>query len=346
MATDNTYRIKLGSQIASSSLSESTQQLLSLKVELTMDGVGGSCEIELAGGNNTATAAKPGDEVTVDLDSGNGKVRVFTGEVEMTQAAATTQRVIANDSLVKLTNLEVEAAFEDVNVDFIVKQLLSEAKITAGKIDKGPKLASYILHRGPRAFRHIQHLAELCGADFYSDGEGAAHFVSPQKSGADHNFTYGENVMALDLYTLPPVFDSVEVWGEGAASTKGADKFHWLATDISGVSAKAMLSDDYQLQSGKTGKRPRQINCGALRSGEAAQQVADGQITSLATRRIKGYLKVFASPSVEPGDHIKITDLPQEHAAAEALRADSVLRVRRVIHEMDRRRGFVTRMDF
>ncbi len=264
----------------------------------------------------------------------------------MSQLETTTQRVLASDSLVKLTGLEIEAAFEDVNVDFIVKQLLSEANITAGKVDKGPKLASYVLHRGPRAFRHIQHLAKLCGADFYSDGEGAAHFVAPKKGAANHDFSYRENVMSLDLYALPPVFDSVEVWGEGAASSKGAEKFYWLATDISGVSAKAMLSDDYQLQSGKLGKRPLQLNCGELRSGEAAQQLAEGYIESLASRRIKGFLKVFATPGVEPGDYIKITELPDDHAAAEALQAGSVLRVRRVLHELDRNQGFVTRMDF
>lgn len=346
MVTGNAYRIKIGTQIASSQQRETTQQLLSLKVELSMDGVGGHCEIELAGGENTAAAAKPGDEVTIDLDAGDGKVRVFTGEVEMIQVETNTQRVLAHDGLVKLTGLEVEAGFEDVNVDFIVKQLLSEANITAGTIDKGPKLASYILQRGPRVFRHIQQLAKLCGADFYTDGEGKAHFVAPKKASADHVFNYGENITMLDLHEVQPVFDSVEVWGEGAASSKGADKFYWLATDISGVASKAMLSEDYQLQSGQSGKRPLQINCGEVRSGEAAQQVADAQIAALAARRVKGYLKVFAIPGIEPGDHVNITGLPAGHAAAEALKTDSVLRVRRVLHQLDRSQGMVTRMDF
>jgi len=344
MALAVAYHIKIGSQTASSNARENDRLLLSLIAELNMDGVGGRCSVEL-GGTQYKTPP-PGDAVSVGLDGGDGMVAVFTGEVEAVQVGATSQRIYASDGLVKLGRLDVEAAYEDVNVDFIVKDLLQQAEVDAGKVEKGPKLASYVLHRGPRALRHIQHLAEICGADFYSDGEGKAHFTVPAKGGADHSFLYGENILSLDLQHPPPVHDSVEVWGEGAASSKGADKFYWLATDLSGVSDKAAVDDDGKVSTGKPGKRPLHITHGAVRSGETAQALAKAHMAALSARWVRGRLKVFARPGVEPGNLVEIKDLPEDHAAAGALKDNRLLRVRRVSHQLDRNQGFVTRMDF
>ena len=66
----------------------------------------------------------------------------------------------------------------------------------------------------------------------------------PKTGSADHRFKFGETITHLAVQKIAPAFDSVEVWGEGAASAKGADKAHWLSTDLSGVSAKASVAAD------------------------------------------------------------------------------------------------------
>ena len=47
---------------------------------------------------------------------------------------------------------------------------------------------------------------------------------------------------------------------------------------------------------------------------------------------------------MQPGDLVKLDDIPEGHAAS-ALAADQVLHVRRVRHALSAKRGFVTRME-
>ncbi|MFC1747182.1 hypothetical protein ACFL2V_00090 [Pseudomonadota bacterium] len=344
MAVQVAYKIKIGRQLASSQQRESNLQLLALKTELSMDDVGGRCEVSLVGGEGTPIAGKIGDEVTVELDAGNGAKRVFTGEVESLQTDANTQRIIASDGLVKLARMDIEAGFEQVNVDFIVKQLLDDAGLTAGEVEKGPQLAAYTLHRGPRALQHMRNLARLCGVDLFTDGEGHAHFVAEKESSKEYRLKYGESILTLDLKSEPPLFDGIAVQGEGAASSKGAEKFHWLPSDLTGVSATAALSEKGQAKPNAKVKRALQFSSGAVRSGEAATYVAEQHMKAIAARQIRGRIKIFAKPGIEPGDHISIDALPDNHVATELLQKNNRLRVRCVRHELDRTRGFITHM--
>ncbi|MCK6376058.1 MAG: hypothetical protein L6Q69_18435, partial [Zoogloea sp.] len=66
------FRIQVGGATASSTASESTRQLLQLRVELDMDGPAAHCFIELADGLPPAS----GDPVEVKLDVGSGMVAV------------------------------------------------------------------------------------------------------------------------------------------------------------------------------------------------------------------------------------------------------------------------------
>jgi hypothetical protein len=230
-----------------------------------------------------------------------------------------------------------------VDLDFIVKDLLQQSGQAVGTVSSGPKLSVYLLHRGVRALRHILKLAKLCGADLYTDGEGKVHFTTPRKGPADHRFSYGATVLDLDLSRTRPVFDGVILWGEGAASSKGADKAHWLTTDLAGVGAKTALDEAGETVGGKAGKHPIQITDGAVRSGETAQACADGRMAAMAARAVQGQLTVSGSPTVTPGDLVQLDDLPKDHTS---ILGGHLLRVRTVRHTLDRRRGFLTRMLF
>ncbi|MCG8422767.1 MAG: hypothetical protein MJE77_33040 [Proteobacteria bacterium] len=344
MAQKIGYHATIGSQIASSRPNQGERQLLALFSELSMDSIGGRCRLELGG--NRVEAPAPGDAISVELSAGESSAAVFTGEVEAVEVTATSQRIVASDGLVKLGRLDIEVTYEDVSVDFIVKDLLDQAGISIGTIDTGPDLAVYVIHRGPRALHYAQELAALCGADLYTDGRGAAHFASPRQGAADHRFSYGESVISLDLYRPPLVVDSIAVWGEGAAGSKGADKTHWLASDLAGVSGKAAIDASGATTSGSLGQSPRQLKSGAVRTGEAAQACADGHMAALASRRVRGRVDIFGTPGIEPGDLIDIADLPDQHAATSALLKNHTLRVRQVRHLMSRRRGYITRLEF
>ncbi|MBS0371084.1 MAG: hypothetical protein JSS57_18020 [Proteobacteria bacterium] len=340
----NAYQVQIGSVLASSKASESQRQLLQLCVDLNMDGPGAACSIELADSNVAPPSA--GDTVTVKLDVGDGVQTVFTGMLADSVARATGQTLIAHGAIADLGRHEVEGTYDSVSADFIIKDLIGKIGASAGTISTGPDLSGWALHRGPTALGHLRRLAVLCGADLYADGDGKIHCTAPKNGAADHRFKFGETVIQLAIHKCSPAFDSIEVWGEGAASAKGADKAHWLSTDLAGVSAKAAVDSDGQVQAGKLGARPFRLREGALRSGEAVEAVAKAWATSLAARLLGGSLEVFATPKVQPGDLVSIDGLPADHAAANLLGQGGMLRVRHVRHLLDRQRGTLTRLGF
>ncbi len=341
-ANHTAFQVSIGGVLASSKAAESRRQLLQLQVELDMDGPTAHCLVDLADGSPPAA----GDPVEVKLDSGGGMQTVFTGIVAGAEASPTGQRIVAHGAFARLGQTEVEGSYASVAADFIVKDLIGKAGATAGTVAKGPELAAWALHRGPTALGHLRSLALLCGAGLFADGSGKIHCAAPKTGSADHSFTFGETVIRLAVQQLPPAFDSIEVWGEGAASAKGADKAHWLSTDLSGVSAKACVGADGTVQTGKLGERPLRLREGALRSGEAVEAVAKAWATSLAARLLRGSIEVFAAPKVVPGDLVEITGLPDGHAAAGLLGQGRQLHVRGVRHVLDRQRGALTRLSF
>lgn len=340
----NAYEITLGDAVASSDARKSKRQLLRLQVDLDMDGPSAACLIEL--GDSDAAPPKPGDPVEVKLDVGEGMQSIFTGTVDRAGATATGQLIRAHGALAVLGRSELEAAYEGVSADFVIKDLIGKAGATAGTVDKGPDLASYTLHRGPTALGHLRRLALLCGADLFADGADKVHCIAPKSGGADHSFKFGETVIRLDLARHSPAFDSIEVWGEGAASAQGADKAHWLCTDLSGVSAKAGVDSEGKVQAGKLGERPLRLRDGALRAGDAAEAVAKAWAARLAARLIGGSLELFCAPKVLPGDVVEVTALPDTHSAARLLGQGATLHVRGVRHVLDRRQGATTRLSF
>lgn len=331
--------IQIGGITAGTDPRRQQRHLLALRGELALGG-GARCELELAGPSLPPPAV--GEAVQVSFGQGMGTTRIFTGEVAQIARTATALRITCSDAFARLARVDVESAYEGKTAGAIVRDVLSQAGVDAGTVSDGPTLAGYLLHKGPRALRHLQRLAELCGADLFTDREGKVCFVSATEPGTSHTFRYGEHILELSLEEEPPVFDSVSVWGEGAASTQGAGKEHWLVTDLTSVSARAAMGPRGTVVPGKEGERPLHVVDGAVRSGEAARQVAQARTAALASRPVRGFLSVLGEPAVSPGDRIVVQGLPSERPALPS----APLRVRRVRHGLDARRGFLTRVDF
>ncbi|NML13681.1 hypothetical protein [Azohydromonas caseinilytica] len=337
------YSARFGSYRVSDRAQDSDRLLLALLVEQSMDGLGGRCVAELSGAEHALPQL--GDAVEVKLDAGGGAVTVFTGEVTLSAATATTQRIEAQDQVARLARVEVEAAYEDVSLDFIVKDLLQQAGARAGSVCRGPDVPFYAVHRQPRVLGQVWRLAQACGADLFADGEGRVHLATPDEAGSEHALRFGETIRRLDLHERVLPYDSVEVWGEGAASAKGADKAHWLSTDLSGVSAKAKVDAAGQVSTGSLGQRPLRVRDGALRAGAAAEASAKARMAWLAARRIAGSIEANGAPAVKVGDTLRIEKLPAAHAASALLKQAGALRVRGVRHTLDRESGLVTRIE-
>ncbi len=336
------FDVAIGSASASSKPGKGDTHLLSLVCELSMDSAGGRCSLELA----TPTGVAVGDTITVKLDGGAGVKTVFTGEVDAVTISTATVHVVGNDGLSKLARVELRGTWEKTHAGAIAKELLRAAAVTAGNVANGPKFNSYVLHSGPRALRHLQQLAETCGFDVYTDGDGKVHFAPPKTGGADHTFHFGKNLLDLSVNRSRPPNNGVVVWGEGAASKRGEDKAHWLVKDLTAVSGKASFDEATgAVKPGSPGARPLTIHDGAVRTGGDAAEQAKARATWLAAHLLRGNATVLGAPAVKPGDLVAIADLPKDHAAFKLLNGKT-LRVRTVRHALDLTEGFVTRMVF
>ncbi|MCY1003521.1 hypothetical protein OWM54_40890 [Myxococcus sp. MISCRS1] len=336
------YTVSIGSLRASNSSRQGQALVRSISSELTMDGVGGRCTVELV--PSDAGLPSPGESTTIALDPGDGSVTVFTGQVLEARAAADSAVVIGGDALTQLARIDATGAYEQMSAGAIVRDLLGLASAKAGTVEDGLTFPSYVLHRGPRALRHIQRLAEQCGFDVFTNGRGQVHFSAPRKGGADHTFVYRTQVLRTQLHQALPAIDGFEVWGEGAASSQGDSKAHWLVDDVAPIHGKAALGDQGQVRAGSVGKHSREVKDGAVRSGDSASAQAKGRVTALASRKLQGFLVVLGAPAVQPGDLIAVKDIPQGHPVEDLL-SGQVLRVRTVRHQLDARTGFTTRME-
>lgn len=336
------YAVTIGSFQASSQAGQGNGYVRSIVSELSMDGAGGRCYLELVASDSAPPA--PGDATTISLDGGNGSVTVFTGVVMETQGTPETALIVGTDALARLARLDVSGAYEQTSAGSIVSELVQQAGATAGTIEDGPTFPSYALHRGPRALRHIQRLAEQCGFDLYTDGEGQVHFAAPRQGQADHTFTYRTQVLKAELRRSPPAYDGVAVWGEGAASTQGAEKAHWLVADLSSVTGTAAVDGELTVRAGSEGALSREVRDGAMRTGDDAATQARMRMAALASRPLRGFIEVLGSPAVKPGDLIQLEEISAGHPVG-SLASNKVLRVRAVRHTLSARAGFVTRME-
>jgi hypothetical protein len=334
------FDVRIGSVRASGNARASNQQLLSLSATLTMDGAGGHCLVDLAASD--ATPPKPGSPFTIDLDDGSGSVRVFTGEAQRTEVSPSRVRVAGADGLSKAAGCEVQGVYEKTSAGAIVKDLLGQAGLTVGDVSDGPQFPSYVVRRGPSALRLLQRLAEECGCDVFTDGDGKVHFAPPRTGAPDHSFTYKVDLLELDLQPAQPVHDGVVLWGESAASSMGANRAHWLVTKLASVKGEAKLSPTGLVTPGQ-GSHPLTVLDGAVRTGADASDLAKARATALAARPVRGSVTVLGRPAVKPGDLVRLSSVPKTLAVGTL--TDGTLRVRQVRHVLDLTQGFVTRME-
>lgn len=340
------YTIELGSITLSEQPDEGGPPLLALDVGRSMGGTGGRARIEL--GNVGAAMPAVGDRVRIELDAGEGSSVVFTGEVEEVARGTRTVVVQARDALARLAEHEVESGYEEASAGFIVKDLVEAAGAEAGTIEEGPTFPRYVVHGGGRALQHAQRLAALLGADLYSDAEGKVCCERPAKGSPAHRLRWGEHLLQVSLEREPLRTDSLAVWGEGAAGTDGSDKEHWLTTDLSGVAGKAEVSESNGQRTvtpKQLGKRPRTLIDGAIRSVDAADEIAEAYVKRLELRPVRGSVLVLGLPEAALGQWVELAELP-ESSNPVGRGAAVQLRVRGVRHRLSPSTGLVTELRF
>lgn len=272
--------------------------------------------------------AAVGDDVLVSLGYADSSAEaVFTGSVSgIAHTLAGPSRVTATDGGAALARLRLNQSFESQTAGDIVRDLAGRAEVSTGTVEDGPDLPFYVVDDRRTAWEHVAGLARRSGFLATVDAEGKLGFGPPASGSPAASFTYGVDLLALEVTQAAPLAAGLRIVGEGAAGSQGSDAWSWLVNDPAAVA-------------GTAGTPGRVFSDPALRSAEAAKGAANAAFAASEAWALTGRLLVPGSPAVTPGSTVEVSGAPQE-----ALNGS--FRVLRVRHALSKTAGFTTRLHF
>jgi phage protein D len=270
-----------------------------------------------------ATVADPG---TVSLGYEDGSTElVFTGQVDSVRHSVRGETwITATNGGASLSKLRVNQSYEQRKAGDIVSDLAGRAGVVTDAIEDGVAFSFYVVDDRSSAYRHIAALARKSNylARFSPEDKlSFAPFVAGQPV---QTFTYGKDIMSLQVTEAAPVVAAVTTTGEGAAGGQGQEAWSWLVKDPSSVKGSA-----------EEGAPEREVDDPSLRSGHAAQSAAEGIASAAGLEKLTGKLLVPGAPAVSVGRAVKIADAPKDIL-------NGVFLVRRVSHRFSKLGGFTT----
>lgn len=271
---------------------------------------------------------KPGDQLTIELTAGDRTGKVATADVRSIGASLGQTRIEGATGKQKLANTRLNQVYENQTLKQIVSDLASQAGVAAGDLDTGSSYSCLVVHESRNLLNQIGELARRDGLDVYFDQENKLTLKKFNKLSADHTFFYGIDVLDLQMRTHQPVSDHLVVYGESPSSNQGKDTWHWLAKDLS----------PFRGEVGK-GLNTLTIADGALRTKDAAANLATSKFGAIKDHSTRGKLKILGNPQVRLGDAIEIKQAPKPEL-------NGLFKVVSVRHVLNKYAGYLTFIDF
>src|ERR1035438_9703563 len=153
----------------------------------------------------------------------------------------------------------------------MVSDLASQASIDTDAIEDGLTYPYYVVDDGRSAWQHIAALARKNDFVAWFTAEGKLSFGPADAGSPVATFTYGKDILALEVVSADPAYGTVSAVGEGAAGTQGNDAWAWILKDASAVTSQAGSGDPQRL-----------LVDGSLRTADAAQKAAAGGAAACA----------------------------------------------------------------
>ncbi|MBI3953338.1 MAG: hypothetical protein HY330_02380 [Chloroflexi bacterium] len=254
---------------------------------------------------------------------------VFTGRITAVRRKLHgVVRLEATNGGALLAGLRIDQSYEQRKAGEIVADLAQRAGVTTGVVEDGASYPFYVVDGVRTVLTHIAALARRSGFVAYVTPEDKLSFLPLAEGQPVQTFAYGTDVLSLQLSETTPAVGALTVVGEGAAGSQGQEAWSWLAKDPSAVR-------------GSSGTAAPELSLAdaSLRSRDAAQGAAEGQLALSALTGVTGRLLVPGAPSVAVGATIAVEGAPQE-----ALNGTCV--ARGVRHSFSKRRGFTTTIWF
>lgn len=311
-------------RFGSGSAADWTASVVSLTMDVGLAPFVNGVRVVLASGTR-APAVAVGDAGTVSLaGEGGASALVFTGQVESVRRSLDgTVRIVATDGGAQLARLRLDQSYEQQNAGDIVRDLAGRLGILTDAVEDGVDLPFYVIDSRAGAYEHVARLARKSGALAHFTPEGRMKFAA-YTLGQPVSFSYGADILTLDVWEAAALAGAVSVVGEGAAGSEGSDAWNWLINDPAAVTASA-----------GSGEPGRTVSDAALRSRQAAQTAADAEAERESNMRVTGRLLVPGAPAVTVGATIETAGAPDDALNGQWM-------VRRVRHQLRKLRGFTT----
>lgn len=281
-----------------------------------------------------ATAGAPeialADSVTLSLGYADAEPEVvFTGTItRLVRTLAGFTHLQASDGGGQLARQRLNQSYASQKAGDIVNDLAGQAGVETDVVEDGVDLPFFAVASTTPAHAQIAALARRSGYWAYFTPAGQLTFAPLAEGDTVQTFTYGTDVLKLEITEATAALEGVQVSGEGAAGSQGQDAWNWLVADATGVQAQA-----------GNGPAQRWVSDGALRSQESVRTAATARASASASMQISGELWVPGAPQVTVGSRVAIAAAPDEFL-------NGTYQVERVNHRLSKSRGFVTRLSF
>lgn len=265
-----------------------------------------------------------GDEVTAELGyADRGREKVFTGEVVEIGSTLQGTQVRSLGKMNALLTLKVAREYEERDAGEIARDLISQAGLTAGTVDRGPTLPRFTVDQRQSAYQYLRNLADRLGYELYANRNGDIMFHemtrannlssqpgSPGESGAigtppgsETRYAYGDGLLHLATRSLLDEPSAVEVGGESPTSRTGEKTFNWLTTQESDVRGTA-----------GNGRLLQSVLDPAARTKDLAKIFATGTRATWMRRRRQENITVLGNAEIDLGDSVSVSSVPEESA--------------------------------
>jgi phage protein D len=233
-------------------------------------------------------------------------------------------RLTVADGGARLAALRLSQSYEQQAAGDIAGDLAGRVALATDTLESGTTFPFYVLDDGRSAYAHLAALARACGFLAHITPDGALSFAPYHAGEPAQTFTYGGDILALDVAEAAPTTGAITAYGEGAAGTAGADAWSWLVKDPSTVRSSAGSGDP-----------ARSFADRSLRSADAVQTAAAGAAAMVGQLALTGTLLTTGAPAAQVGKTIAIKGAPQDALNGSFL-------VRGVRHRYSKREGFIT----
>jgi phage protein D len=268
-----------------------------------------------------------GDTGSVKLGyDDEGSEAVFSGRVDRLRPTLDGRMIMeAVNGGADLARLRVDKAFEQQSAGDVVVDLTGQVGVDTASVSDGIKLPWLALDSGRHALAHVTELARRCGFPAYFDGDGALVFAEVPAAPPVASFSYGADLLRMEVDQRGDLGGGYQLYGEGAAGSQGDDAWCWLVKDPSSVK-------------GEAGDDPNRVLADrALRTGGAAADAANGAQQAAQFNHDTARLWVPGCPFALPATTVSVAESPQD-----AMNGDWM--VTGVVHQLARGRGFTSKL--